>query len=195
MTEETTSECPVVLRFEGMYPADIAGYEKHRTRKGGDLGHVAINPSRPNRRLIGPEDWAEKTIAMIDDMKTENFADELETLARRRRTSQIKKRMVEGPRDPWRATRHGPLREVILTANKDWFDAFDDDPDGTIDFHKRERLFEERAVAWLRAHFGDDVFHARADLDEASYHIHAVIVPKVQIDLNGRKLVEVPLDS
>ena len=55
---------------------------------------------------------------MIEDMKAENFADELETLTKRRRKSQLKARMVEGPRDPWHATRHGSLREVILTANR-----------------------------------------------------------------------------
>ncbi|GGM00327.1 hypothetical protein GCM10011534_22690 [Pseudooceanicola nanhaiensis] len=34
---------PVVLRFEGMDPRDIGGYEAHRYRKGGDLGHIDRN--------------------------------------------------------------------------------------------------------------------------------------------------------
>ncbi|CUH39867.1 hypothetical protein JSE7799_02595 [Jannaschia seosinensis] len=124
---------------------------------------------------------------MIEDMKADNFADELETLTKRRRKSQLKARMVEGPRDPWRATRHGPLREVILTANRSWFDEMEADEDGFVDFYKRERGFEALAKAWLLDNFGDDVVHARADLDETTYHIHAVIVPKVQVDLNGTK--------
>lgn len=36
---------PVVLRFEGMDPTDIGGYEAHRYRKGGDLG-TSIGTSR-----------------------------------------------------------------------------------------------------------------------------------------------------
>ncbi len=95
--------------------------------------------------------------------------------------------MVDGPRDPWRATRHGPLREVILTANRDWFEEKVADENGSVDFRKREREFEAAATAWLLENFGEDVVHARADLDETSYHIHAVIVPKVQVDLNGTK--------
>ncbi|WP_340108455.1 plasmid recombination protein [Pikeienuella sp. HZG-20] len=181
MAEQSPPEHPVVLRFAGMFPADLGGYETHRTRKGGDLGHVNPNPPRPNRVLIGPRDWAARARAMIDKMKTENYADELEPLTRQRRTSQIKKRMVEGPRDPWRATRHGPLREVILTANRKWFEKMDPNPVGTT----RERAFEDLAVAWLKDSFGDDVVHARADLDETTYHIHAVIVPAVEINLNG----------
>jgi hypothetical protein len=187
MYDQPRSEFPIVLRFRGMFPADLGGYEKHRLRKGGDLGHVDRSRSDLNRPLHGEEGWAERTIAMIEEMKAENFADEIETLTRRRRKSQIRKRMTEGPRDPWRATRHGPLREVILTAHKEWFEGFEDDADGKIDFRKRERAFEEAAKAWLLKNFGYDVVHARADLDETTYHIHAVIVPKKRINLNGTK--------
>ncbi len=96
---------------------------------------------------------------MIEEMKAENFADEIETLTRRRRKSQLRKRMVEGPRDPWRATRHGPLREVILTANCEWFEEMVADENGKIDFRKREREFEAAATALLRENFGEDVVH------------------------------------
>ncbi len=34
------TDYPVVLRFEGLYPHHLAGYEAHRLRKGGDLSHV-----------------------------------------------------------------------------------------------------------------------------------------------------------
>ncbi len=170
----------VVCRFQGLLPADIGGYEKHRTRNGGDLGHVDPSRSHLNRPMIGEANWAARTIAMIEDMKAENFADEIETLTRRRRKKQLKERMVEGPRDPWRATRHGPMREVILTANRDWFDAL---PTPAA----RAQAFEDAARDWLLENFGENVVHARADLDEQAFHIHAVIVPKVQVDLNGTK--------
>ncbi len=186
MPAEPSTDFPVVLRFEGMFPADLGGFEKHRTRKGGDLGHVDKSKSDLNRRLHGKEDWAERTLAEIEEMKAENFTDEIETLTRRRRKSELQKRIVEGPRDPWRATRHGPMREVILTANRKWFDEIEDLGDCMV-FDKRERDFETLALAWLKLNFGDDMVHARADLDETAYHIHAVIVPKVQVNLNGTK--------
>ncbi|WP_168199165.1 hypothetical protein [Pseudorhodobacter turbinis] len=36
---------PVVLRFEGIGPENLAGYEKHRKRVGGDIGHVLKYPT------------------------------------------------------------------------------------------------------------------------------------------------------
>jgi len=176
-------EFAVVCRLQGLFPADLGGYEKPRIRNGGDLGHVDPSRSHLNRPVIGEADWAAQTTAMIEDMKAENFADEIETLTQRRRKKQIKERMAEGPRDPWRATRHGPLREVILTANRDWFDAL---PTPAAR-EARAQAFEDAARDWLLENFGEDVVHARADLDEQAFHIHAVIVPKVQVELNGTK--------
>lgn len=183
MFHQPSPKFAVVCRFQGLFPADIGGYEKHRTRNGGDLGHVDPSRSHLNRRVIGEADWAARTTAMIEDMKAENYADEIETLTRRRRKKQLKERMAEGPRDPWRATRHGPMREVILTANRDWFDALPT----AVSREARAQAFEDAARDWLLENFGEDVVHARADLDEQAFHIHAVIVPKVQVDLNGTK--------
>lgn len=88
--------------------------------------------------------------------------------------------MIEGPRDPWRPTKHGPMREVILTANLEWFETGGDSDVlfDTVGQESRQRKFEALAVAWLKETFGDDVVHARADLDETTYHIHAVILPR-----------------
>jgi hypothetical protein len=113
----------------------------------------------------------------------DTFAAELEDLDRRNRRKDLRKRLAEGPNDPWRASRHGPMREVILTANKEWFD-HTDDPSQLFNT-TRENQFEERAVAWLKEHFGDDVIHARADLDEQAYHIHAVILPRATVQKYG----------
>jgi len=117
----TVKDYAVVLRFEGLYPHHIAGYEAHRTRKGGDLGHVDETRSGLNKRLIGEEDWAAQALAEIREMTSENFAAELESLEKRKRRKDIQRRMVEGPKLPWRPTRDGPMREVILTANREWF--------------------------------------------------------------------------
>lgn len=178
----TSKKYPVVLRFEGMDPSDIGGYEAHRTRRGGDLGHVDPNKPAP-RRLIGSATWAQEALAEIQLMKIETFAAELADLDRRNRRKDLAKRRIEGPRDPWRASRHGPLRELILTANKAWFEHTEssDQMFNTA----REQQFEELAVAWLQKNFGDDVIHARADTDEQAYHIHAVIMPRATVRKYG----------
>jgi hypothetical protein len=177
---------PVVLRFEGMFPDDLKGYEAHGARKGGDLGHVDASRSTLNKRLIGKATWAADAFEEITRMKQENFVAELESLDRRNRRKDLERRAFEGPHNPWRATRHGPMREVILTANKTWFEGFDE-IDSEIDFEGREKRFEKCAVSWLKDNFGDDVIHARADRDEAAYHIHAVIMPRVVVEIKGAK--------
>lgn len=178
----------VVMRMEGMWPENIVGYESHRTRKGGDLGHVDPGRSHLNKRLIGSANWALEVRTEISEMRMTNFADELEKLEKRRRPKEVAQRLAEGPRDPWRKTRHGPLREVILTANRAWFD------NDLTDFFgeggpTREQQLEELAVAWLRAEFGDDCVHARADRDEDAYHVHAVIVPRT-VTADGRRMLQ-----
>lgn len=175
---------PVVLRFEGIGPENLAGYEKHRKRVGGDTGHILEHPPAPNRRLIGSENWAAEALAEIAEIKAQNFAAELEALEQRKRKKDIQKRLAEGPHNPWRPTRHGPMREVILTANKEWFDA---DPaavfDEGVENNQRIADFERLSVAWLKEQFGDDVIHARADLDEEAYHVHAVVMPRVCVEI------------
>jgi len=178
---------PIVLRFEGIGPENLAGYEKHRKREGGDTGHILAHPPAPNRLLIGDEDWAAKALAEITGMKLQNFATELQALEQRKRKKDLESRLAEGPRNPWRPTRHGPMREVILTANKEWFNA---DPaavfDEGIDENQRIADFERLAVDWLKEQFGEDVIHARADLDEEAYHIHAVIMPRVLVEMTRK---------
>jgi len=163
-----------------MYPHQLGGYEAHRMRNGGDLSHVDTARSHLNERLIGEPDWAERAKAEIGEMAMTNYAAELASLEKRNRRKTIKRRIVEGPKAPWRSTRHGPLREVILTANAEWFDAGEGFFAGE-DGNAREEAFQERAKAWLLQNFGDDVIHARADRDEQAYHIHAVIMPRATV--------------
>ncbi|SES41063.1 Plasmid recombination enzyme [Tranquillimonas rosea] len=175
------TDFPVVLRFDGLYPHQLGGYEAHRLRKGGDLNHVNRSRSELNQRLIGPEDWAARALAEIDEMRIENFAAELASLEKRNRKKDIERRMIEGPKQPWRSTRHGPMREVILTVNKDWFEG--DAAFFGVEQTSREDEFGAHAVAWLKMNFGDDVIHARADRDEAAYHVHAVIMPRATVEI------------
>ncbi|WOI56083.1 plasmid recombination protein [Palleronia sp. LCG004] len=177
------TDYPVVLRFEGLYPHQLGSYEAHRLRKGGDLSHVDRERTKLNGPpLIGPEDWASLALAEIREMTAKNFAAELEALEKRKRKKDIQRRLIEGPKQPWRPTRHGPMREVILTVNKDWFAGDLSNFFGEGENH-REKEFGELAVGWLKENFGDDVIHARADRDEAAYHIHAVIMPRANVEI------------
>jgi hypothetical protein len=79
------------------------------------------------------------------------------------------------------------MRELILTANKEWFDA---DPAAVfgegVEHNQRIADFERLSIAWLKNKFGEDVIHARADLDEEAYHIHAVIMPRVSVEMTRK---------
>lgn len=185
---ETKNEYAVVMRMQGLRPENIKGFEKHRKREGGDTGHVDRSRSWLNQRLIGREDWAQFVHAEVQRMRLANFDRELIQLQKRRRTSEIQRRLVEGPKDPWRPTRHGPLREIILTANAKWFEEVERDPFAE-DFETREQAFQRLAVAWLRKTFGDDCVHARADRDEKAFHVHAVVLPRA-IGKDGRMMLQ-----
>jgi hypothetical protein len=114
---------PVVLRIQVIYPHHLAGYEAYRLRKGGHLSHVDRSQAELNGPpLIGRADWAATAFAEIRGMAIENFAAELESLEKRNQKKDIERRIVEGPKQPWRSTRHGPMREFILTVDKNWFE-------------------------------------------------------------------------
>ncbi len=168
----------VVLRYEGIQPEDMQGIARHGSREAGDLGHIDNTKPAP-KLLIGSENWVGRALAEIELMTWEGYAAEMVDLDRRNRRTDLSRRGKEGPRSPWRASRHGPMRELILTANKEWF-AQNDDGDVS-----RQEQFETLAVDWLREHFGDDVIHARADRDEQAYHIHAVIMPRAVVKKYG----------
>lgn len=95
-----TTEYFVVLRVEGLYPHQLAGYEAHRMRKHGDLAHVDAGRSHLNRRLIGDADWAAKALSEIREMADEKYAAELAALEKRKRRKNIKRWMVEEPKQP-----------------------------------------------------------------------------------------------
>lgn len=167
---------PIVMRMQGMSPRDLAGYIRHLKRACGDVGHCDPDAKVRNRQLIGTATWAQDTWDRIQDMRHANHDREIAQLRKRRRKKDLELALFHGPQDPWRPSRHGPMREIILTVNKKWFDedltSFLNEEGPT-----REQLFEQHAKEWLINNFGDKCVHARADLDETTYHIHAVIVP------------------
>lgn len=185
---EARKKYPVVMRMRGLWPENIGGFEKHRMRESGDLGHVDPSRSKNNQRLLGEKNWAQLAHQEIRRMKWENHAKELAQLEKRRRTTELQRRLVEGPKDPWRATRHGPMREVILTAHADWFKVTEGDP-FSDNYETREAAFQRLGVEWLKKTFGADCVHARADRDEKTFHIHAVILPRA-VTKDGRRMLQ-----
>lgn len=186
----TTNNHPIVLRFEGLRPEQLSRFELHRLRKQMDGYEFEPRRTRFNKLLIGSDTWAKEALAEIDEMRMENFANELTKLKKRKRIGEIHNRMIEGPKDPWRPSKHGPMREVIITAHADWFAAAGDQSTwrGMMAKRRREKHFEDLAIGWLTYNFGEDVVHARADRDEKTYHIHAVILPRGE-DQHGRSML------
>lgn len=175
----------IVMRMRGMFPDEFGGYEMHRLRKGGRLRHVDKRFSKFNRRLHGSDTWARDALLEIAQMRDDGYSAEINGLTKRRRKSDLQARILEGPRDPWKNTRHGPMREIILTAHREWFGAERPDAwDGSL--NHREAAFEKHAMDWLKTTFGDDLVHARADMDEEAYHIHAVVMPRATKKIAGQ---------
>ncbi|SNT40025.1 hypothetical protein SAMN05421763_11460 [[Luteovulum] sphaeroides subsp. megalophilum] len=182
-------ERPVVLRFAALFPTDLAHYVLHEERRGRGSEHCVTERKHLNRlNLIGDADWRERLDLEIAAARAENFAEELVALKRLKRKKEWLARGTEGPKDPWNATEAGPLREVILTVNKDWFET-PSDPSKLFDNAEKERReadFTAHACEWLTSRFGDMVVTARADHDETALHLHAIIVPWVE-KTSGRR--------
>lgn len=177
----TTETYQIVGRMEALWPHQLHGLAMHGRRAGGDLSHCRNDLVVTTRALIGDRDWKEAALQRVEAMRQQNFLTELEGLRARKRRKDIAARLLEGPRDPWSKSKHGPIREMILTANRAFFDS---DPTGAL-----EAQFEKQAVSWLKKTFGEDVIHARADHDEAAYHIHAVIMPVARTK-DGREMLQ-----
>lgn len=186
---------PVVLRYKEMFPAAMARMALHARRTGGDLDHVALEHSHRNRVYAGP-DFARQVRAEIRAMQTANRDAEVAALRARKRRKEADRREAEGLADPWKAATHGPLREAIVTARWDFFEAPDDAPESDILVtHGRDELgatvarrlsiekiaaFEASGRAFFAAHFPGQVRHLRLDLDEESPHFHALLMVTVE---------------
>ncbi|MFC2970146.1 plasmid recombination protein [Acidimangrovimonas pyrenivorans] len=178
---------PVVLRFAELFPHQLRRYRLHNDRKQRDMDHVDHGRTHLNRTLIGEPDWFESLAADIRVASLANINQEVEGLQRAKRIGEAKRRLLEGPRAPWRPSKGGPLREFIVTAHRDWFEPPGADGGKPLTqeeqearaqkIEERERQFETRVLEWLDTRFGDMVVHARADRDETTFHIHGVIAP------------------
>lgn len=172
MTEGPSSPHRIVLRFASIFPSALPRFEMHGARRGGDTAHVDPARTPENRILIGTPDWRQQFDEVVAARTAQNFSEELEALKRRKRWKEIEVRLRRGREAPWRASSEGPLREVILTAGRKWFEGIDPEQHRT-----RQQLFEAKALDWLQSRFGEACIYARADHDEMTYHIHAILAP------------------
>ncbi|TCO70242.1 plasmid recombination protein [Rhodovulum euryhalinum] len=190
MTEQ--EKHPVVYRVEEIWSAELGRIEMHRKREGGDLSHIAKHRTQLNEFLIGDEGWKEQLAKEIDRARELNFryAYHARRWVRKRKKEAEKIRRA-GPKDPWKSDRsEGPLREIVLTANKRFFQ---DEMTGFGDA-ERERVFEKCAVQFLKKEYRGTVVAAWVDRDEEAYHIHAVAAPWVEKSTKnaGRQRMLVP---
>lgn len=76
--------------------------------------------------------------------------------------------------------------EIVLTANPGFFRT---DPTAYGSYEDdRVRAFAERAVTWLHERYGENLVSVALHLDEATPHIHAIIVPLVDGRLSARSM-------
>ncbi|WP_141401190.1 hypothetical protein [Cohaesibacter gelatinilyticus] len=179
-----------------MWPADIAGMISHGKRKGGDLDHCDQGRLDDTQWLIGGYDFAKTIHEEIATYSEENLEEELLALEKIHRKSDMKKRLKDGLKDPFRDSKQGPLREVILTANGSYFAADNDDPDPYLAHtttkegdrqtvrlcRKKIAAFKEAGLEFFGTYFPEQVRHLRLDMDEEVPHFHAlVLVTKVRV--------------
>ncbi|OWY10822.1 hypothetical protein B6V74_01990 [Thioclava sp. F42-5] len=185
-----SSPHPVVLRFAELYPQQLYRYRMHGDRKQQEdrLDHVDLSRTPLNEQILGSSNWHKELRQAVRLASLQNINQQVEGLRAAKRHKEADRCLIEGPRDPWRKSKFGPLREFIITANREWFVPSEAESRfvGTdaekatarqLLIQEREAQFQARAIEWLRSRFGDQVLHARADRDETTFHIHGVIAP------------------
>ena len=174
---------PIVLRFRGLWPHNLGRFKMHDQREGGDLSHVDQARSDGNRILFGEPDWIKALRSEIKKMSTLNHECHLDALTKKSRIAEAARVEETGPRQPWRQSVEGPLREGILSVSKAWFGGtgaarWDDG---------RIARFQEASLAFLRTHFpGQQLRYAVAHMDEEAYHIHFVVAVWTQKTTGNR---------
>ena len=171
-TVSRLDHAPIVLRFAQLFPRDLKRREMHRKRKGGDLSHIRKEFSGYNHRWVGDEGWIDDFLQSVETVARENLQNEIDAREGKRRWTEVKQVKERGLVDPWKFTRKGPLREGILTVNKDWFG-------GTgIEEWDPERVahFMDRVLEFLRENFPDDqLLEVDSHVDEEAFHVHFVV--------------------
>ncbi|WP_417480573.1 plasmid recombination protein [Maricaulis maris] len=170
--EQVTAAYPIVLRFKGMAPDLMHRFALHDGRSGGDLSHVDLAATRENRVLHGRPDWHKEVKQRIDDLRHANHREEIRAQLAKHRIKAAKEILLEGPSDPWRASKEGPMREGVLTVHKSFFGGV-----GRLAWDaEKVEAFKQRALEFLKEHFpGEQLLYVVAHEDEEAYHLHFVV--------------------
>lgn len=168
----TENRFPIVFRLEGLHPKDIWRILMHDRRRGGDLSHVDPAATPFNERLLGEPDWDLKLKSEIRAAQEGNFAEKIRALEAKSRKKEAEKIKVLGLSDPWNYCSEGPLREGIITVNKDWFGGA-----GIAKWDKgKVAEFKARAMDFLQESFPNgQLRYASGHADEEAFHIHFVV--------------------
>nr|WP_321980336.1 hypothetical protein [uncultured Cohaesibacter sp.] len=185
-------EFPIVLRMEARMPVSLGAMLMHAERRGGDLEHCEVD--RRDQTIwydeVGPHDFVKAIKDEIAEMSQSNLVNALEAMDKNRRFADHAKRKKEGVKPPYREAENGPLREVILTANAQYFYADPDDPDPyrahrttkngdreTVNLSRNKiEAFKKRGLEFFAEHFPGQLRHLRLDMDEEVPHFHALIM-------------------
>lgn len=181
---------PIVLRFQGLHPDNLGRFDMHDHRSGGDLSHVDLEASGLNEVLHCEPRWQETIKEEVAGAKRNNFSERMEALRKKGRKAEREALIVEGESDPWRCCSGGPLREGILTVNKEWFGGT-----GQAEWDaEKVAAFKKTAMDFLWKHFPDgQLRYANAHHDEEAFHIHfvtAVWTEKVTANRGRQKLLQ-----
>lgn len=194
-------EFPICFGFISIMPADLSRIEMHAKRSGGPLDHIEVAHSYRNKVYVG-ETFAKQMRAEIRRIKRQNLKEEVAACLARKRKKDAGRREAEGPIDPWHGNCEGPLREVSVTANKEYF--FADGSESSEDLlttygiaedggtvvnvlsRKKIAAFEEATLAFFEKYFAGTVRHLRMDLDEEAAHFHGVIMVMSQTKTKSR---------
>jgi len=185
---------PIVLRFQGLHPDNLGRFEMHDHRRGGDLSHVDLDASGLNEVLHCEPKWQETIKAEVATAKRNNFRERMEALRKKGRKAEREALIAEGESDPWRRCSGGPLREGILTVNKEWFGGT-----GQAEWDaEKVAAFKKAAMEFLLEHFPEgQLRYANAHHDEEAFHIHfvtAVWTEKVTANRGRQVLLQASLN-
>lgn len=123
-------------------------------------------------------DWVGKIRQEVKEAAAFNTAQQVEELKKAGKGARARRRAKEGDKPPYRAQGPGPLREILVSVNAEWFD----DPNAPPGVWDRKKViaWSNQALAFVQEEWGPALRYARIDFDEDGPHLHAVAAPWVK---------------
>lgn len=186
---------PVVYRVQALHPRDLSGVRFHGERRGGDLSHITPPEDYVSEYRAAPQtflfdeegkpianandrDWVGKIRQEVKEAAAFNTSQQVEELKKAGKGARARRRAKEGDKPPYRAQGPGPLREILVSVNAEWFD----DPNAPPGVWDRKKViaWSNQALAFVQEEWGPALRYARIDFDEDGPHLHAVAAPWVK---------------